>query len=132
MTRPAVNFRNVLVLLGIVVTTVGLGYFAFEFVDVIGPWGRVLDLVLLATIFVALGVHLEQHGDASEVVERTGWRWLKGTNALYVLGAVSAFGAVVAFLAIDEIDRLWKVLGTLALGLGLILVAARRYGRAGP
>lgn len=129
MNREAVNFRNVLVLLGIVITTVGLGYFAFEFSDVISDWGRVLDLVLLAVIFVALGVHLEKHGDASEAIERTGWRWLKGTNALYVLGAVSAFGAVVAFLAVDDLHRLVKVLVTLVLGLGLILVAARRYGR---
>lgn len=126
--KQAVNFHNVLVLLGVVVTTVGLIYFAVEFMDVISDWGRVLSLVLLGVLFVALGVHYEQGGDATEVVEHSGWRWLRVTNALYVLGAVATFGAVIAFLAIDELDRIWKVLGTLALGLALILVAARRFG----
>lgn len=130
--NPAVNFRNVLVLLGIVVTTVGLIYFAMEFMDIISEWGRVLSLVLLGVMFVSLGVHFEQGGDATEVIERSGWRWLRVTNALYILGAVSTFGAVVAFLGIDELDRIWKVLVTLALGLALILFAARRYGPAQP
>jgi uncharacterized membrane protein len=122
----AVNLRNVLVLLGIVVTTLGLVYFAMEFVDVISEWGRVASLALLSVVFVSLGAHFEQVGAATELYAHTGWRWLKVNNALYVLGAVAAFSAVVAFFFIDDLDRIWKVSATIALGLGLILVAARR------
>lgn len=131
MTRQAVNLRNVLVLLGIVITTVGLVYFATEFVDVISDWGRVVSLVLLGVVFVALGVHFEQAGESGEVVPHSGWRWLKATNALYLLGAVAAFAAVISFFSIETLDRVWKVLGTVAVGLGLILFAARRLGKRG-
>lgn len=124
-----VNLRNVLVLLGIIVTTVGLVYFAVEFVDVISDWGRVLSLVLLGVVFVSLGAHFDAGPDPTEIVGRRGWRWLKVTNALYVLGAVSSFSAVVSFLSIDSLDRIWKVLVTIVVGLALILAAARRWGK---
>lgn len=124
----AVNLRNVLVLLGIVITTAGLVYFATEFVDLISDWGRVVALVLLAVVFVALGVHFEQSG-AAAVTAHTGWRWLKVNNALYVLAAVASFAAVVSFFVIDELDRIWKVAASIALGLGLIVVAAWRMER---
>lgn len=126
MTDHAVNFRNVLVLLGIVVTTMGLVYFGTEFLDIISDWGRFGSLVLLGIIFVSLGVHFEQSGDATELVERHGWRWLRVTNALYILGAVSAFASVIAFFAVDDVDRVVKVLVTIFAGLGLILFAAKR------
>lgn len=127
----SVNFRNVLVLLGIIVTVFGLVFFAVEFLDVISEWGRVGSFVLLGVVFIALGMHFEQVGDATEVVERGGWRWLRVTNALYILGAVCAGGSVIAFFAVDSIDRLVKVLVTLALGLGLILVASWRFQKRG-
>lgn len=121
----AVSVRNVLVLLGIVVTVFGLAYFATEFIDVISDWGRVAAFVLLAVVFIALGMHFAQVGDATELLDRSGWRWLRVTNALYVLGAVCAAGSVIAFFAVDGVDRLVKVLVTIGLGIGLILVAAR-------
>jgi len=123
--EPGVNVRNVLVLLGIIITTAGLIYFATEFVDLISDWGRFLSLGLLTVIFVSLGLHFDQ-GGASEVIGTAGWRWLKVTNALYVLGAIGALSTVIAFFSIDELDRLWKVLGAIFGGLALILVAARR------
>jgi hypothetical protein len=121
-----VNLRNVLVLLGIIVTTAGLVYFATEFVDLISEWGRFVGLGLLTVMFVALGVHFNEARDEGELVGSRGWRWLKVTNALYVLGAIGAFSTVLAFFGIDELDRLWKVLITILGGLALILVAARR------
>lgn len=128
MTR-VVDFRNVLVLLGIVVSTAAIIYFATEFFDVLSDWGRVASLALLAVVFLALGMHFEREGDATEVVSRSGWRWLRVTNALYILGAIATFGTVLAFFAVDQLDRVWKVLITLGLGLGLIVFAARRFER---
>lgn len=118
----AVNLRNVLVLLGIVLTAMGVVFFATEFSDVISSWGRVLDLALFAVLFIALGVHFDARGD-DVVVTAHGWRWLRVTNALYILGAVATFAAVIAFFATD-LDRLWKVLITILVGLALILGAA--------
>ena len=120
-----VNVRNVLVLLGIIITTAGLIYFATEFVDLISDWGRFLSLGLLTVVFVSLGLHFDEQG-AAELIGHTGWRWLKVTNALYVLGAIGALATTIAFFAIDDLDRLWKVLGAILGGLLLILFAARR------
>lgn len=125
LDRPAVNLRNVLTLLGIIITTAGMIYFAVEFVDVISEWGRVVSLILLAVVFIALGVHFEQTG-GDEIATQRGWARLRVNTALYILGAVSSFAAVVAFFAVDDLDRLYKVAATIVLGLGLILAAARR------
>lgn len=122
----AVHTRNVLVLLGIILTAGGIIYFGTEFGVELSAWGRVLDLFLLGVVFVALGAHFGATGDPTELVERSGWRWLKVTNALYILGAVATFAALIAFFAVPDLDAIWKVAITIALGLALILVAARR------
>lgn len=128
MSAGAVNLRNVLVLLGIIITTAGLIFFAVEFVDLISDWGRFLSLGLLTVVFVALGVHFEESTDPTELVGRPGWRWLKVTTALYVLGAIGALSTVIAFFAISELDRVWKALGAIFGGLALILAAAKWWG----
>lgn len=127
MNAQEVNVRNVLVLLGIIVTTAGLIYFATEFVDLVSDWGRFLSLGLLTVVFVSLGLHFDQAPGASELLGHSGWRWLKVTNALYVLGAIAALSTTIAFFAIDDLDRIWKVLGAIFGGLALILFAARRW-----
>lgn len=126
----AVNLRNVLILLGIVLTTMGIVFFGTELSDLISEWGRVLDLTLFAVLFVALGVHFDAIGD-DEIVGRHGWRWLRVTNAFYLLGAIATFAMVIAFFQTD-LDRIWKVLITIVLGLALILGAATLLRRAAP
>jgi hypothetical protein len=121
------NFRNVLVLLGIIITTVGLIYFATEFADIISDWGRVVDLSLLTVIYVALAVHFGASEDADLILGKRGWRWLRVTTALYILGLVAALSAVVAFLSVDDLSRVVKLLATILVGLALIIVAAWRF-----
>ncbi len=123
------HFRNILIFLGILVTAVGIVYFAVEFVDRLSEWGRVASLALLTAIFVALGVGFESEEDSGELVAAPGLRWLRVTSALYVIGLTSAFTTVVVFLGIDDLDPLVKLATTLVLGLGLILWAARRWPR---
>lgn len=124
----SVQMRNVLVLLGIILTAGGIIYFATAFGDRLSAWGRVADLFLLGVVFIALGAHVNTTGDPTEVLERSGWRWLKVTNALYILGAVSTFAGLIAFFAIPGLDAIWKVAIAIALGLALILAASRRWG----
>lgn len=124
----ALNFRNVLVLLGVIVTSAGLIYFSVEFVDLISEWGRVLALLLFGVLFVALGFHFDAQPESSELVATRGWRWLRVDNALYLLGAVTSLGSVIAFFGVDDLDRVWKVLIVIVLGLALILGAAKFAG----
>lgn len=132
MTESGWSFRNLLVLVGILVTSIGLIYFSTEFVDRISDWGRLASMVLLTVLFVALGAHFETGPEARGAPAAGAWPWLRVTTALYVLGLVSSVVAVFVFLTMEGVDRMLKVLITILLGLGLILVAARRYGLRPP
>jgi uncharacterized membrane protein YkvI len=129
--RSFFNFRNSLVLMGILITTIGLIYFATAFSDVITQWGRVLDFFLLTVIYVALGLHFASTETSHDLVHARGWRWLRTTTAFYVLGLVGAGATIVAFLSVQGVDRAVKLLVIVALGLGLILVAATRLTQRG-
>ena len=132
-TEPFFNFRNVLILLGIIITTVGLVYFATEFSDIISDWGRVLDLALLTVIYVSLGVHFSETEDSTTVIARKGWRWMRVTTALFLLGLVAGFSGVIAFLSVDALSRVVKLLTVVVLGLALIVggVLVGRHSRIG-
>lgn len=132
MTRSGWNFRNLLILVGIAITSIGLIYFSTEFIDRISDWGRLSSMLLLTILFVSLGAHFEAGPEAHDASALGGWRWLRVTTALYVLGLVASIVAVIVFLGMEEVDRILKVLVTILFGLGLILVAARRYGLRPP
>lgn len=127
--RHFFNLRNVLLLLGVVLTAVGLIYFATEFADVISDWGRVLSLALLTVVYVSLGVHFAATIEDDLLVERPGWRWLRVATALYILGLISGFSTVIAFLVVDDLSRVVKVLVVLGMGLALIVTAAWWFQR---
>jgi uncharacterized membrane protein YkvI len=122
------HMRNVTILLGVVITAVAVLYLATEFLERISQWGRVLSLVLLTVMLTSLGRHFEGAGEENELVDRSGWRWLRVTTAFYALGILSALTAVVVFLGIDDLDPVIKALVALAIGVGLILAAARKFG----
>lgn len=132
MTTSGWNLRNLLILVGIAITSIGLVYFSTEFIERISGWGRLLSMVLLTVVFVALGAHFEQGPETHDATALGGWRWLRVTTALYVLGLVASIVAVFVFLTMEDVDRIVKVLVTILFGLGLILVAARRYGLPPP
>lgn len=121
------NLRNTLILLGLILSGVGIIYFATEFIDRLSDWGRVASLGLLATIFVALGRHFETLPEGGELLERKGWHWLRLPTVLYVLGLLAGLTGVIVFLGIDEVDRLVKAAVAILGGLLLILWAAKRY-----
>lgn len=123
----SVQMRNVLVLLGIIITAGGILYFAVEFGGELSEWGRVIDLFLLGVVFIALGAHFSNAGDPTELIERSGWRWLRVTNALYILGAVATFSGLIAFFSVSDLRPIFKVAIAIVVGLALILAAARQW-----
>lgn len=126
--RSFFNIRNTIVLLGVIVTTIGVIYFATEFADVISEWGRVLDFLLLTVVYISLGLHFSAMETGTELVHARGWRWLRTTTAFYILGLVGGGATVIAFLNVDAVDRALKLLIVVSLGMALILVAAQRFG----
>ncbi|PSG96783.1 hypothetical protein BRD56_08345 [Thermoplasmatales archaeon SW_10_69_26] len=127
MTRTVFHMRNVLVTIGILTAGIGIVYFAAEFIDQISPWSRMASLALLAVMCTALGRHFEAEEADSELVDREGWRWLRVPTALYVLGLVAALGAIIVFLGLEDLSRLVKAAIAIALGLGIVVVGARRF-----
>lgn len=123
--RSGFNFRVVVILLGVLVTSLGVVYFATEFIDRLSDWGIVLSLLLLTVVFVSLGLHFEQQPAPDAP-------WLRIPVALYALALVSGLVAAIRFLAIDELNRIVKVLVILALGLGMLFAAARWLGPKPP
>ena len=126
--RSFFNFRNTIVLLGVIVTTIGVIYFAFEFADIISEWGRVLDFLLLTIAYTSLGLHFAAMETGTEHVHARGWRWLRTTTAFYILGLVGGGATIIAFLNVDAVNRALKLLVVVGLGLALILLAASRLG----
>ncbi len=125
-TEPESVFdvRNVLLLVGVLVATIGTVYFATEIRTRVSDGGRVLALVLLGVMYASLGHHFERQGSLGVAVDKRGWRWLRVTTMLYMLGVLAAVAALFVFLSIDAVDRLLKAGVAIGLGLALILVAA--------
>jgi hypothetical protein len=127
--RSFFNFRNTIVLLGVVITTIALVYFATAFAPLISEWGRVLDFFLLAVTYTSLGLHFASIETTPELAHARGWRWLRTTTAFYLLGLVSGGATIIAFLNVDAVSKPLKLLVVVVLGLALILVAATRVGK---
>lgn len=125
--RTVFNLRNVLLLAGVLVASIGTIYFATEISNRVSEWGRVVSLLLLSVVYGALGHHFETTGRSGVVLDKKGWRWLRVTSVLYLLGILAAGASIVVFLGIDAIDRLLRAAIVIVFGLGLILFAASRF-----
>lgn len=128
--RTVFNLRNVLLLVGVLIASIGTIYFATEISNRVSEWGRVVSLLLLGVVYGALGHHFETVGRSGVVLDRKGWRWLRVTSVLYLLGILAAGASIVVFLGIDGLDRLLKAAIVIVFGLALILFAANRFQEA--
>lgn len=126
------HLRNVLLIAGVLVASAGTVYFATELHHRLSEAGRVLSLLLLSLVYGGLGHHFQDDDADGLVVEKRGWRWLRVSTILYGLGLLAAATGVIVFLSIDALDRLVKAGAVIALGLALILLAARRFGGPEP
>lgn len=129
-TGRVFHLRNVLLLVGVIVASIGTIYFAAELHDRLSEAGRVASLILLGLVYGGLGHHFQDDKDGF-LVEKKGWRWLRVSTVLYGLGILAAGTAIFVFLGIDALDRLVKAAIVIALGLALILLAAKRFGEPG-
>lgn len=121
------NLRNVLLLVGVVIASIGTIYAASELSDRLSDWGRLAGLLLLSVVYGSLGHHFETTGHSGLIVDKKGWRWLRVTSALYVLSILGVAVSIFVFLGIDTIDRLVKTAVVIGVGLLLILFAASRF-----
>lgn len=125
------HLRNVLLLMGVLVATIGTVYFATEIRTRISDGGRVVALLLLAFVYGGLAQHFDATGITGPAVDKDGWRWLRPTTLLFLLALLATVTSLFVFLSIDGIDRLMKAAVAILLGLALIVYGATKLPHDG-
>lgn len=116
-----------LTFLGFIISVLAVFYFAIEYIPLVSDWTRIAALVLLALMFGFLGVYM-RHTVLSEPFF-TGPRlsWLRPAVVMYLSAIIAAISAEIAFLSgLPEVDRSLKILVSLVVGVGMIVLVARR------
>lgn len=114
-----------LTFLGFAISVIAVLYFAGSYIPDVGPWTQLAALILLGVFFASLGAYL-RHTDIGEPFFGDTLVWLRPTYVLYLLAIISGIIAEVRFLTIDDIGRPIKILASLFIGVGLIVVVAKR------
>lgn len=119
------TLQGALTFLGFVLATFAIVYFAAEFVAPLSEWTKIAALLLAAVAFVYLGVYFQQTAIGVPFFDGPRLRWLRPAVVAWLLGLMSVIWADIVFFGTPGLPRPLKVLATLALGIALIVVAAR-------
>lgn len=117
--------QGALTFLGFVITIIAVIYFAGSYIPDVGEWTQLAALILLGAFFAFLGIYL-RGTEVGQPFFGARLLWLRPTYVLYLLAIISGIIAEIRFLTIDEVARPWKILISLAIGVGLIVLVARK------
>lgn len=131
MTRER-TLQGALTFLGFAVSVIAVFYFAIEYIPRVSEWTQVASLILLGLAFAFLGAYLRETAVGQPFFSGPRLQWLRPPVVLYLLAIFSGIVAEIRFLGIDDVAKPIKILVSLALGIGLIVVVARRSGRDSP
>ncbi len=123
------TLQGALTLLGFIVSIMAVFYFAMEYLPAVSEWTRLGALVLLGIAFAFLGVYLRQTSIGGPFFNVSWLLWLSPPVVLYLLAIVSGVAAEGVFLGINDLDQPVKILVSLVVGIGLIVLVARRRGK---
>lgn len=127
------TLQGALTFLGFAISILAIGYFAGAYIPDISPWSQLGSLALLSLAFAYLGVFLKETTIGQPFFEGPRLRWLRPPVVMYLLALIGAIWAEIVFFGIDDLARPLKILISLVIGIGLIVVVARRRGpRATP
>lgn len=117
------TLQGALTFLGFAISVVAVFYFAIEYIPRVSDWTQFSALVLLSFTFAFLGVYVRGTSVGGPFFgDRL--RWLRPAYVLYLLAIFSAVTAEIRFLNIDSVPRPLKILASLLIGVGMILVVA--------
>jgi hypothetical protein len=128
------TLQGALTFLGFAISVIAVLYFAIVYIARVSDWTQFAALVLLAFTFAFLGVYVRGTSVGGPFFG-TRLVWLQPAYVLYLLAIFSAIVAEIRFLNIDSVPRPLKILASLVIGIGLILVVAwevKRREKAGP
>ncbi len=118
--------HGALTFLGFAISVLAVFYFAIEFIPRVSEWTQLASLVLLALSFAFLGVYIRQTVVGGPFFEGPRLQWLRSEGVLYLLALITGIVAEIRFLAIDVVPKPAKILASLVIGIGIIILVARR------
>ena len=122
------TLQGALTFLGFAISILAIGYFAGSYIPDISPWSQLASLALLSLSFAYLGAFLKETTIGQPFFDGPRLRWLRPPVVLYLLALIGAIWAEIVFFGIDDIPRPLKILISLLIGIGMIVVVARRKG----
>ena len=122
------TLQGALTFLGFAISILAVFYFAIEYIPRVSEWSQLASLVFLALSFAYLGVYLKSTVIGQPFFEGPRLRWLRPPVVLYLLALITSIIAEIRFLGIDDVPIPMKILISLVIGIGLIVVVARRRG----
>lgn len=128
------TLQGALTFLGFAISIMAVFYFATEYVfrPAISDWTRLAALVLLGLCFAFLGVYLRDTTLGQPFFAGPRLSWLRPPVVMYLLALFAGIAAEAVFLGMDDVDRAVKILVSLLVGVGLIVLVARRSRHATP
>ena len=121
------TLQGSLTFLGMAISVIAVFYFAVEYIPRVSPWTRLAAMVLLGLAFAFLGVYLRHTIVGQPFFEGPRLRWLRPPVVLYLMALISGIVAEIIFLNIEDVARPLKILISLVIGVGLIVVVAKRH-----
>lgn len=119
------TLRGALTFLGFILSFFAIVYFAVEYVRPISDWTKIVALALAGLSFTYLGLYIQQTTVGAPFFDGPRLRWLRPAVVSYLLALLAVIWADIVFLGLDGFPRPLKVLVTLLVGIGLVIVAAR-------
>lgn len=119
------TLQGALTFLGFAISVLAVFYFAIEYIPRVSEWSQLASLIFLGLFFAYLGVYLRSTFFGEPFFEGPRLRWLRPPIVLYLLALFSGIVAEIRFLNIDDVPRPLKILISLIVGIGLIVLVAR-------
>jgi len=125
------TLQGALTFLGFAISIMAVFYFATTYVfrPDLSEWTRLAALILLGLCFAFLGVYLRDTTLRHPFFAGPRLLWLRPPVVLYLLALFAGITAEAVFLGMDDVDRAVKILVSLLVGIGLIVVVANRAKR---
>lgn len=124
------TLQGSLTFLGMAISVIAVFYFAMEYLPRVSEWTRLGALVLLGLGFAFLGVYLRATVIGQPFFTGPRLSWLRPPVVMYLLALVAGITAEIVFLGIDDVATPLKILISLVIGIGMIVVVGMRYRHA--
>lgn len=120
------NMEGALTFVGFAISVLAILYFSFEYIPEVSPWSQVAALLLLAVSFWAFARYVNATVVGEPFFGGPRLSWLRPANIFNLLAIIAAIVADMAFFDVPRIDTPVKVLVSLAVGVAIVIVAAKR------